>query len=116
MNKIKKVFISIGAFFTGLVSKVSAMSLSEQTKYGVFDPRVIEDKYGVFDPSVVEPTVGERLLNVGKFALPIVLFFIGLLVVLSKKLTKKVKTIAVSVLVLLAILGYVLMKYIATNF
>lgn len=114
MNKIKKVFISIGAFFTGLISKVYAIdALIVEDKYGVFDPSMIVTKYGVFDP---EPTIGEKILSVGKFALPIVLFFIGLFVVLSKKITKKAKTIVVSILIILAILGYVFMNYIATNF
>ena len=114
MNKIKKVFISIGAFFTGLISKVYAIdALMVEDKYGVFDPSMIVTKYGVFDP---EPTIGEKILSVGKFALPIVLFFIGLFVVLSKKITKKVKTIVVSILIILAILGHVFMNYIATNF
>ena len=112
MNKIKKVFISFGAFFTGLVSKVFAVDLVE-TKYGVFDPRFVEKKYGIFEP---EPTSGEKFLSVGKFAIPIILFVIGLFVVLSKKITKKVKAIVISALVLLGILGYVLMNYIATNF
>lgn len=109
MNKIKKVFVSFGAFFIGLVSKVFAASASMvQDKYGVFDPGMYETKYGIFEP---EPTIGERVLSVGKFALPIILFIIGLFVVLSKKLTKKVKAIIVSIFVILAILGYVLMNY-----
>lgn len=109
MNKVKKVFISFGLFITGLISKVSALSalsLVEQVKYGE-----VEIKYGVF-----EPTMGEKILRVGKVVIPIILFVIGLFVVLSKKTTKKVKTIIISGLVILAILGYVLMNYIATNF
>ena len=114
MNKIKKVFISIGAFFSGLISKVYAVdALMVEDKYGVFDPRMYESKYGIFEP---EPTIGEKIISVGKFALPIVLFFIGLFVVLSKKITKKVKAIVVSILIILAILVYVFMNYIATNF
>ena len=111
MKKLKKVFMSLGIFMTSLISKVSAISLTEQTKYGVFDPRMVEEKYGVF-----EPTMGEKISSIGKIALPIILFVIGLFVVLSKKITKKVKAIVVSVLILLAVLGYILMNYIATNF
>lgn len=114
MNKIKKTFISFGTFFTGLASKVFAVdTLMIEDKYGVFDPRVVVCKYGVELP---EHTIGERILSVGKFALPVILFVIGLFVVLSKKITKKVKAIVVSILVIVAILGYVLMNYIATNF
>ena len=111
MIKLKKVFMSLGIFMTSLISKVSAISLTEQTKYGVFDPRMVEGKYGVF-----EPTMGEKISSIGKIALPIILFVIGLFVVLSKKITKKVKAIVVSVLIVLAVLGYILMNYIATNF
>lgn len=111
MKKLKKVFMSLGIFMTSLISKVSAISLTKQTKYGVFDPRMVEDKYGVF-----EPTMGEKISSIGKIALPIILFVIGLFVVLSKKITKKVKAIVVSVLIVLAVLGYILMNYIATNF
>ena len=108
MNKIKKVFIGFGVSVTSFISKTFAVDI----KYGIVDPYMYETKYGVFEP---EPTIGERILSIGKFALPIVLFFIGLFVVLSKKLTKKVKAIVVSVLIALAILGYILMNYIATN-
>ena len=99
MKKLKKVFMSLGIFMTSLISKVSAISLTKQTKYGVF-----------------EPTMGEKISSIGKIALPIILFVIGLFVVLSKKITKKVKAIVVSVLIVLAVLGYILMNYIATNF
>lgn len=124
MNKIKKVFISLGVFFSGLISKTFAASLTEQTKYGVFDPGMVEDKYGVLDPRMYEtkygifepePTIGEKILNIGKFALPVILFVIGLFVVLNKKITKKAKIIAVSILAILAIIGYILMNYMATN-
>lgn len=111
MKKLKKLFISFGIFITGVISKVSAVSISEQTKYGVIDPRMVEDKYGVF-----EPTMGEKISNIGKFAIPIVLFIIGLFVILSKKITNKVKAIVISVLVILAILGVILMNYISINF
>ena len=111
MKKLKKVFMSFGVFITGLISKVSAVSISEQTKYVVFDPRMVEDKYGVF-----EPTMGEKISGIGKFAIPIVLFVIGLFVILNKKITKKVKAIVISVLVALTILGVILMNYLSSNF
>ena len=125
MKKLKKVFISIGAFFTGLISKVyAANALSVEDKYGILDPGMIETKYGIFDSRTVapkygvfepEPTWGERILSIGKFALPVILFIIGLCVILSKKTSQKVKIIVVSILVILAILGYVIMNYMATN-
>ena len=73
MNKLKKVSISFGIFITGLITKVSAFSLKGQTKYGVFDPGMIEDKYGVYDPV---PTAGEKISSVGKYVIPIILFFL----------------------------------------
>ena len=110
MNKIKKIFIAFSVFITGLLSKIP-VTLAMQTKYGIaMDPGMIEDKYGVF-----EPTMGEKISRIGKLAIPVVLFVIGLFVILSKKITKKVKAIVISVLVILAILGYVLMNYVATN-
>ena len=114
MKKLKKIFISFGIFITGLISKVSALAVPSselQAKYGVIDPRMIESKYGV-----VEPTMGDEISSIGKFAIPIVLFIIGLFVVLSKKITNKVKAIVSSVLVILAILGVILMNYISINF
>lgn len=112
MKKIKKIFISSGSFILGLCSKVFAASLDRiEIKYGIIDPGMIEKKYGVF-----EPTIGEKISGIGKFAIPIILFVIGLFVVLSKKITKKVKIIIISVLIILVILGYTLMDYIAINF
>lgn len=111
MNKIKKLFIAISVFITGLLSKIP-VTLAVQTKYGIaVDPSTIEDKYVVF-----EPTMGEKISKIGKLAIPVLLFTIGLFVVLSKKITKKVKTIVISILVILAIFGYAFMNYIATNF
>lgn len=113
MNKLKKIFASFGIFFLGMVSKVLAFNpeMFIEDKYGVFDPRMVEIKYGLF-----EPTIGEKFSRIGKIALPLVLFIIGLYVIISKKITKKVKKIVVSTLIILAILGYILMNYIATNF
>ena len=111
MNKIKKIFISIGVFLTGLVSK--AFALDVEMKYGVFEPDMIQDKYGVYDPG---PTTGEKISHIGKFAIPVVLFTIGLFVILSKKITNKVKAIIIFILAILVVLGYVLMKYLETNF
>ena len=106
MKKIKKIFKCIALFVLGICTKVSAAEtdLFEfiETKYGVIEP-----KYGVIDPEpvVVEPT-GFRI---GKVALPIVFFVIGLVVILSKKITKKIKAIIVSGLVIIGILSLILM-------
>ena len=102
MNKIKKIFISLGVFLTGLISKVFAVPIDR-------DSLLIETKYGVVEP---EPMIGGIMLSIGKSILPIILFVIGLFVILSKKITKKIKTLVISILVVLAILGYVVMNYI----
>ena len=109
MKRMKELMISIGAFITSTATKVYAEELE-----------VIEDKYGVFDPEVTtkygpppEPvqTTGQKILGAGKFALPILLFIIGIFVVINKTLTKKVKIIIVSALAILAVAGYIIMNY-----
>lgn len=109
MKKIKKVFTSFTLMMAGTISKVFA---AIEPKYGVGTPDWdrYETKYGIF-----EPTMGEKISRIGKLAIPIILFVIGLFVILSKKLTTKVKAIVISTLIILAILGYVLMNYISTN-
>lgn len=112
MNKIKKIFISCGVCFTSMVSKVLAFefepSMIVEEKYGVIDPRMYETKYGIY-----EPTIWERFL---KIALPLVLFGIGLFVILSKKVSKKVKVITISILLTIGILGWIILNYIANNY
>ena len=107
-SKIKKILISIQVFFTGITSKVFATSISElnshgiQTEYGI----EIAPMYGIEESPI------EEGLRLGKIILPVLLFIIGLFVIFSKKLTKKVKAIIISALILLVILGYLLMNYI----
>ena len=101
---IKKVLVSFATLVLGLSSKVFAADANP-----IIFP--VEKKYGIF-----EPTMGEKISRIGKFAIPIVLFFIGLFVILSKKITNKVKIIVISSLVSLAILNVILMNYISTNF
>ncbi len=103
-SKIKKILVSSQLFFIGMISKVFAISPYEiQTDYG------IQTAYGI----EISPIY--KGVRIGKAILPVILFIIGLCVILSKKITKKVKAIVISALVLLGILGYVLMNYIATN-
>lgn len=107
MKKLKKIFISFGVFIAGLISKVSAV-------------RTIEMKYGISEINISEaysePTIGEKISRIGRVAIPIILFVIGLFVILNKKITKKVKVIVISVLIVLAILGVMLMNYISIIF
>lgn len=112
MNSMKKIFVSIGTFFTGFISKIYMVdALTEDNKNGLGNSRVIQAKYGVYTP---EPTVGEKILNISKFAVPICLFLIGLFVVLNKKITTKAKTIIIPILGIIAILIYFLISYIIT--
>lgn len=98
MNKVKKIFISFGAFFSSFASRVFAAPITVETKYGVFEPK---------------PTIGEKFLNIGKFIIPIVLFVIGLFIVINKKITKKVKTIIISVFIVFIILFLILANYLS---
>ncbi len=107
MSKKKKIFVSMGVLITSLYSKVLAKLPPPQSMYAVDEP---------YDVIPKKPTAGEIISRGGKMAIPILLFFIGLGVIISKKITKKVKAIAISVLVILAVLGYSLMNYIAANF
>lgn len=111
MNKIKKIFISFGVSFMGMISKVFAVGDSVEMKYGVIDPGMYETKYGIF-----EPTIGERISGIGKIVLPLVLFVIGLFVILSKKITKKVKVITISTLLIIGIVCWIVLNYITNNY
>lgn len=93
MNKIKRIIISSGTFIVGSASKVFAAPI--QSKYGVFKP---------------EPTIGEKILGVGKIVVPVILFIIGIFIMLSKKITKKAKKIIIFVIAILVIIGIILVN------
>lgn len=99
MNKVKKVLAAIGAFFVGMMPNIFAMA------------QIIETKYGVYEPSPCE-----KVSVVGKIVIPIILFIIGLFSIFTKKLTKRMKIIVVSVLVALGVIGCALMDFISMNF
>ena len=89
------------------------------SKVLAFDPiMTIEPKYEIVEPKygILEPTIGEKTSRIGKIALPLVLFIIGLFLVLSKKITKKVKIITISTLLIIGILGWIVLNYIANNY
>ena len=98
MNKIKKVISSIGVFIIGMLSKVYAFGVDE-----------------IVSMYAVDPGPKHTISKIGKIAIPIVLFVIGLIVILNKKIAKKVKAIVASILVILAILGVVLINYLSTT-
>ena len=77
MKKIKKLLGSLGIFLVSIKSKVFAAG------YEIPD-QFVEVKYGTF-----EPTIAEKFSVITKLVLPIILFFIGLGVILSKKISKK---------------------------
>lgn len=111
MNKIKKIFASFSLFLTSMISKVLALDPAKivEDKYGVIDPRMYETKYGIVEPV-------EKFSGIGKIALPLILFIIGLFVILSKKISKKVKTITLSVLLIIGIISWIVLTYIKNNF
>lgn len=95
-SKIKKILVSIQMFFLGVISKVFAISVHDiQTDYGI--------------ETVSSPI--EKTFSIGKFLLPIILLIIGLFVIISKKITKKVKAIIISSLIVLGTLGWVILNY-----
>lgn len=90
-NRIKKILVSIQVFFLSMISKVFALSdydIKLQTAYGIER-----------NPSPIE-----KAFSIIKFFLPIILFIIGLFIVISKKITKKVKTVIILSLIILGIL------------
>ena len=101
-SKIKKILVSSQLFFIEMISKVFATS-----------PYEIQTDYGIQYRIEISPIY--KWVKVGKVILPVILFIIGLFVILSKKITKKVKAIVISVLFFLVIFGYAFMNYIATN-
>ena len=81
MKKIKKLLGSLGIFLVSIKSKVFAAG------YEIPD-QFVEVKYGTF-----EPTIAEKFSVITKLVLPIILFFIGLGVILSKKISKKIRAL-----------------------
>ena len=113
MNRIKKIFISLGAIivstFTKICGLISRAALEPiQALYG---PPQEQDLYG--PPQL---TTGEILSKITKPIILAIVFIIGIYVILSKKITKKVKAIVISVLIILGILVYVLLNYISKSF
>lgn len=106
MNKMKKIISSIGVFIIGIISKVYAIG-----------PDTIVSMYAV-DPGPVKkiPSIVATISKIGKVAVPIILFVIGLFVVFSKKTTNKIKVVVVLTLTILAIISVILMNYFSTMF
>ena len=107
MKRLKKIIMSIGFFITGLISKVFAANeeMVEKDKLLLLNINQ-ETKYGVSEPS------GPKIAYIGTISLAVFFFLFGLMILIDKKLTKKKKAIALSVLVLLTILGYIILRFI----
>ncbi|OKZ66428.1 MAG: hypothetical protein BHW02_02080 [Clostridium sp. 28_12] len=103
-SRIKKILVSIQVFFLSMISKVFALSPYDiQTDYG------IQTAYGIETPI-------EKAFSIEKFIVPIILFVIGLVVIISKKITKKVKIIIISTLMILGALAWIILNYFADMF
>ena len=103
-SRIKKILVSIQVFFLIMISKVFALSPYDiQTDYG------IQTAYGIETPI-------EKAFSIEKFIVPIILFVIGLVVIISKKITKKVKIIIISTLMILGALAWIILNYFADMF
>ena len=105
MSKLKKIISGFGAFILGIASKVHADLKATDPLYGP-PGGFYQGLYGVD-----EPTMGQKISKIGAFVIPIILFFIGLFVILSKKITNKIKVIVISILIILAVLSVFLMNY-----
>ena len=102
MNKLKKVISTIGVFIIGMISKVYAIG-----------PDTIVSVYAVDPGPSPRQTIGEIISKIGKITIPVILFVIGLFVILSKKITKKVKAIVISTLIILGVLAWTILNYFA---
>ena len=103
-SRIKKILVSIQVFFLSMISKVFALSPYDiQTDYG------IQTAYGIETPI-------EKAFSIEKFIVTIILFVIGLVVIISKKITKKVKIIIISTLMILGALAWIILNYFADMF
>ena len=112
MKKIKRIFVGVGLFLASMFSKVFAIGLVE-TKYGVFYGGEIQTKYGIPGGFIKESFWSFK--NISKIAVPVVLFFIGLFVVLNKKISKKIKIITVTSLIALYLLFLFIMNYVMSQ-
>lgn len=100
MNRIKKVFISLSLFLTNIITKVYAIS-------------VVDTLYGVSEPKEPTPTIWEKIIGIGKILMPIIFFVVGVFVIINKKITKKVKAIVISILIILGNLAWIILNYFA---
>lgn len=94
MKKLKKVLISLGGFFVGLIAKAGAVfALVPAPLYGI--------------PAEEEKTsFWSKISGMGKYAIPILFFVIGLIVIISKKITKKIKMLIIALLLIALYLNY----------
>lgn len=87
MNKIKKIFASLGMLIAASFTKICGIisrAITPQPLYGVTE----EDK-------------GEKILDVLKWASPFFIFIIGIIVILNKKISSKTKNIVIAILIVI---------------
>ena len=112
MKKEKKILTSFGITITTFATKAFATG-DQQDLYGTY--LVKQTLYGPARPEVEKLTFWQKFANTGRIAVPVVLFIIGLVVVLNKKITKKTKVIIVSGLAGVCVLAILIMNYLAEN-
>ena len=118
MNIISKVITSLGNVCTRITTGISSSFITIATKYGVANPRDYEIKYGVATPDrpdiqPIEQSVISKAFSIGKIAIPVVLFIVGIVVLITKRISMKFKILIFSLLLLLSVIVYVLMDYIS---
>lgn len=111
MKKIKKIFIILGAFFVATFTKIGGLISRAKV-----DPVPIygEPLQVLYGPS--SPNTGDILNKISKPLFLLVFFIIGLFVIISKKISKKIKVLIISMLVILAMLGYAIIEFVSTKY
>lgn len=102
LEKIKKVFLTIGMFFVTLPTRIFALNSNTIALYGVPEP---QPEYGVFEPS----SVSRILENIGKIIsiiiIPLILI-VGIIIYLKKSKSSKLRKV-ITVLLAVAITIFV---------
>ena len=92
MNKIKKIFASLGmliaASFTKICGIISRGDITPQSLYGVNEE---------YDGEIIR----EKIWDVLKWTTPFLIFIIGIIVILNKKISPKTKNIVIAILIFL---------------
>lgn len=116
MNIINKAIMTVENVGTKVTATISSSFITVATKYGVANPRDYEIKYGVAIPDgqsnpQVNQSLISKMFSFGKIAVPFVLFIVGIVVLISKRISKKFKLLIIALLIILSVIVFLLMDY-----